>query len=177
MMDDGMLQEIAALLPKSASLASHKSQYRAQLKFADEKALADIEGLTPAHRKVSVAAGGWSRQLLIVQKFGKLILGITVKSSERSNSVNKRRETVSALQDLRYVPSRSNSAASNRPTTSTNKPITQHASSLKEPRTNLGTLSAIAQVATGGRLAQRSGTVSTGSGIRLAKPQTVKSKF
>jgi hypothetical protein len=141
--------------------------------------LADIEGLSAAHRKVS-------SQLRTVapadnQKFGSLILGITVKSSERGDSVQKRRETVSALQDLRYVPSRSTSAASNRPaptfTTNTNtKPITSHASSLKEPRTNLGTLSAIAQGAPG-RLAQRSGTTGGGSGIKLAKPQTVKSKF
>jgi len=151
---------------------------RLELTRKDEIALAEIEGLTAAHRKVSTLSQAEASKLT-GQKFGTLILGITVKSLDRGNAVQKRRETVSALQDLRYVPSRSNSAASNRPSAlaAPNRPITQHASGIKEPRTNLEKLSAIAQGTSGGRLAQRSGLANGGSGIKLAKPQTVKSKF
>lgn len=151
---------------------------RLELTSKDEIALAEIEGLTAAHRKASFLLHNVIGKLT-EQKFGTLILGITVKSLDRGNAVQKRRETVSALQDLRYVPSRSNSAASNRPSVSAapSRPITQHASGIKEPRTNLEKLSAIAQGTSGGRLAQRSGLANGGSGIKLAKPQTAKSKF
>ena len=176
MMDDGMLQEIAARLPKSMSRL--RLPNGRELMSKDEIALAEIEGLTAAHRKVSYMSHILFQELT-GQKFGTLILGITVKSLDRGNAVQKRRETVSALQDLRYVPSRSNSAASNRPSAlaAPNRPITQHASGIKEPRTNLEKLSSIAQGTSGGRLAQRSGLATGGSGIKLAKPQTVKSKF
>lgn len=45
-----MLQEIAARLPKSELTATYRVS---SLIYTDEKALADIEGLSAAHRKVS----------------------------------------------------------------------------------------------------------------------------
>jgi hypothetical protein len=142
----------------------------------DDKALAAIEGLTPKHRKVSSSCR-CEKHKLIRQAYGTSIFGITVKAS-----VKQQKDTVSALQELRYSPApvRPNSAGSSRPSAASNRTITQHASTIKEPRTNLTALSAFSQTGNNNRLAQRTASVagSSGSGLKLAKkPQGVKSKF
>lgn len=121
-----------------------------------------------------------------MQAYSTLILGITVKSSGKRDEVEhpvRPRTTTQNLQDLRYVPSRTPSANSSRPAASSSRPISQHASVLKEPRTNLATLSSHLGSAVGnGRLAQRTGDPLVGGGTKpglklFARSQASKPRF